>query len=114
MIIQLQTSLAGHVRKCAVPVVSIQNIPTEIAHVNIREAIVVVIADADTEGVGSTPDACLLGHVREFHPTVISIESISRSGGAGTRERLSTQEVDVDLAIPVIVEKSQAAGDGLH
>jgi hypothetical protein len=73
-----------------------------------------IIPDAHAERVSVASNASLLGHVSEPPMAVVSIESVSRSRSIGTRKRPPIQKVNINLAIPIIVEKRQPTGDGLH
>src|SRR5262245_24085366 len=105
---------SGYVSKSPVAVVSIQNIWPKIIHVDVRVPVVVIIPDAHPKRVAGAADAGLLSHVREMPIAVVSVESVSRSRSIGTRKRPPIQKVNINLAIPIIVEKRQPTGDGLH
>src|SRR5438128_4426393 len=79
--------LSGHVGKGPVTVVSIKDVGPEIAQVDIRVAVVVIVANADPQVVTGIAQPGRLRHVSELPTAVVPVQGISRWGCRGWRAR---------------------------
>lgn len=111
--------LKGHVAKGVssfLPVVTVKNIGAVLADIKVKVSIAVVIANGASSSKTSAWDSLLLGHIGERVLPVVSVESVGNASiplRCG-RERPAIDEVNVQVAILVVVEEESARGQGFH
>src|SRR4051794_32292155 len=70
------TCLLRYVRKCPIAVVVIQDVAPEICDVDVRAAVVIVVADGHSHAVESALHSGLLRNVSECTVTIVSVQPI--------------------------------------
>ena len=119
------TGLDRDVTECAVSVVVIEHVRSEVGDVDIEKAVVVVVADGDAHWKADLADAGLLRHVYKpqfpgFGQQVLE-EAITglpsrrrrKEGLARTIELRALGQEDVEIAITIEVEQSNARAHDL-
>ena len=108
-----QSGGLGHVGEGAVSVVAVQTVLSEVGAKNIFEAIVVVIANADSGSPAHGFESGLFGDVGKRSIAVIFVETVGGFGRVATQSS-SREDEHVHPAVVVVVEKSAAAAGGFE
>src|SRR5215469_10558527 len=113
---QRDSRFLRNVGECSIVIIMVEPVLAKIGHVDIRPAVVVVVRHSHTESPALVGDPRYSGDICECAVVVIMQEHRPWSGfltfqGA---DRGTVQEVDVQPAVVVIVEQSDARAHGLE
>src|SRR4029077_12526017 len=92
--------LVSDIGKCSVAIVVVENVAPELRDVEIREAVVVVVAPDAAQSVTGPGNVGLVGYVGERPVAVIAIESVAHRNAAIVKVA-SVHEVNVLPTVPV-------------
>jgi hypothetical protein len=108
-----QAGFFGHVRERAIAIVAIEDVLAPIGEEKIVEAVVVVIADADS---GSPADLCQAGFFGDVGEGAVAIVFVEPVGGAGriAFEARAREGEDIEPTVVIVIDKSAAAADGFE
>ena len=102
--------LGRRFRERPVAVVPEEEVRAEVRDVEVELAVVVVVAGADPVAPGRGVDSRLLRHVLELQAPEVAVEGVPvRHPLALVGQLLGGHEVDVELAVTVVVDESDAA-----
>src|SRR5690606_6808226 len=106
----------GDVDERAVSLVSIEDVRAVVRDIEIEVAVVVVVADREAETITLAADSSLLGDVDERAVAHVSIEPVRSIAllGRATRRGVPVDEVEVEMAVAIVVEPPRAAGHRLE
>ena len=103
---------AGGVRDLGKPSlasIAIQLIRADAGHIQVDQAVIVVVAGAGTHAVLAVPDARRRGHVLEGSIAAVPVHAVTRSAGNGDiGHRAAVHQEDVEPAVIVEVEEETA------
>src|SRR5579872_591046 len=117
--------LRGHIGERSVSIVVIENVPAVTGDVQIRIAIVVVVADRDAHAVvaiARISQTCLLRYISEGTVSILAVESIPIARIVtvkifrlphGASYVATIDDKNIEQAIVVVVQERDAAGHGL-
>src|SRR3954469_168706 len=115
--LDLDSGLGGHIRECAIAVISVENSFAVASDEEISEAIIVIVSCEGGHAVDVRSDTSLISYVRECAIAVIPIKVIVwRNRGRllqrirmdGGFERLARRDVEIREAVVVVVEPNAA------
>lgn len=86
------SSLVGNIRKCAIPIVSIQDTAAILGYIKIGETVSVVIADGDAHSVAAAENTRLFCNVGKRAIAIVAIQGVAK--GAGGCEEVARSAVD--------------------
>ena len=113
---QRHAGFLGHVGEGAVVVVAVEAVLAEVGDKDVGPAVVVKVANGHTEAPAVVGHAGLRGHVGKRSVVVVMEErGVRRRGLAGERViGRAIDEVDVEPAVVVVVDKAHAGAVGLQ
>ena len=108
----LQPCLSRYIGKGPISVVPIENVTAKVADEDILVTVVVIVAGANSQSIAGIADTGLLGHVCKLPAAFVSVEGVSRgSTHLGAGKGRSIEEVDIYVAIPIIIQQRQPGCD---
>ena len=105
--------LPGHIGKCAIAIVAVEPVLSEVGAEDVVEAVVVVVGDANSIGPACRLQAGLFGDVRESAVTVIFVQAVRRFGRIAVQAR-SRKQKNIHPAIIVVINEGASATIGLQ
>ncbi len=100
----MQSGLVGDVGECAVAVIAVEPVLSVVGKEEIFEAVVVVVADANTLGPASVREAGFGSHIGECAVAVVVIEAVA-GAGRNAFQTAASEDEGVHPAVIVVVEK---------
>ena len=107
---------AGHVPEGPVPLVAIEDVLPVVRDEQVVVAVVVVVRDGQAHPVTvRIAHAGLASHVREGSVTVVAIKDAGQGPvGHEARDGRAVEQVDVEVAVPVVVDETTAGRHGFE
>ena len=110
----LQAGCAGHVLEGAVAAIVEEGVALDAGDEQVGVSVVVIIACRDADVVASASHAGFVGHVFEGPVVSVAVEAVAVLR-AGLFERWllrAVGEIDVGIAVVIVIEHGHAAGHG--
>ena len=102
-----------HVGERPVAVVAIENVGAEIVHVEVRKAVVVVVAHCHPQAVCRLAQPRVQGDIGEVPAAIAAIQRMARlRRGRAIAEGNAAEKKNVEIPVGVVVERSQTGADG--
>src|SRR5277367_5351274 len=102
--------LFGYVSEGSVAVVAVENTSPVLGHIQVREAVAIVVADCDALPVTAPCNACFFSYVGEGSVTVVAVERVAQRGSRIVEVTLAAvDEIDVHPSVIVVVEECAAS-----
>ena len=100
----------GHVQECPVPFVPVEDVRPVVRDEQVVVSVVVVVRDGQAHPVTvRIAHAGLASHVREGSVTVVAIKDAGQGPvGHEARDGRAVEQVDVEVAVPVVVDEPAA------
>ncbi len=99
----------------AVAAVAVEPVGPEVRHQQVGQAVAVGVADRDAGAPAVVAHAGALGDVVEAAVTAVAVEAVDAAlGDLGAVEAPAVDQVEVEVAVAVVVEQRQAGAAGLE
>ncbi len=107
--------MPGYIGECAVAVVAEENVVSPERAKEVVPTVVVVIADADAGLPAAAAEARFCGHVGKRSVAIVAIKLSGRrlAFRPGGKQARAVGEINIEPAVLIVIEKSNAAAFGL-
>ena len=99
----------------SIPAVSKQGIRSDVDHIEVGEAVVVVVSDGTSHSPTFVTDSRVLGDVSKSPLALVAVQAVPAHGHRCPVDELhSVHEVEVEVAVAVVVEQCRSAPERAH